>query len=60
MAYRTAEQTRWCVGYEIKLSQSYPWHDACDTLAGKYPKTFKWTGWHPPIIARESGDGITS
>jgi len=52
MAYRTAEQTRWrqfdfVVGYEIKLSQSHPCHDVCDTLAGKYPKTFKWTGWHP-------------
>lgn len=21
--------------------------DNCDTLAGKYPKDFKWTGWHP-------------
>ena len=21
--------------------------DICDTLAGKYPKDFKWTGWHP-------------
>ncbi len=52
MAYRTAEQTRWrqfdfVVGYEIKLSKSHPCHDVCDTLAGKYPKTFRWTGWHP-------------
>ena len=21
--------------------------DICDCLAGVYPKTFKWTGWHP-------------
>ena len=56
MAYRTAEQTRWgqfdfVVGYEIKLSNSHhhrmPQGDICDMLAGKYPKTFKWTGWHP-------------
>lgn len=52
MAYRTAEQTRWrqfdfVVGYEIKLSQSHPCHDVCDELAGKYPKDFVWTGWHP-------------
>lgn len=52
MAYRIAEQTRWrqfdfVVGYEIKLSQSHPCHDVCDTLAGKYPKDFVWTGWHP-------------
>lgn len=19
----------------------------CDTLQGRYPKDFKWTGWHP-------------
>lgn len=22
-------------------------HDICDELAGRYPKTFKFTGWHP-------------
>lgn len=56
MAYRTAEQTRWqqmdfVVGYEIKLSHAHhhrmPHGDICDELAGKYPKDFKWTGWHP-------------
>lgn len=52
MAYRTAEQTRWkqmdfIVGYEIKLSAKHPCHDICDMLAGKYPKDFYWTGWHP-------------
>ena len=52
MAYRTAEQTRWrqfdfVVGYEIKLSQRHPCHDVCDELAGRYPKDFVWTGWHP-------------
>lgn len=56
MAYRTAEQKRWeqfdfVVGYEIKLSHVHhikmPHGDICDTLAGKYPKDFKWTGWHP-------------
>lgn len=56
MAYRTAEQTRWqqfdfVVGYEIKLSKVHhhrmPDGDICDELAGKYPKDFNWTGWHP-------------
>lgn len=56
MAYRTAEQERWkqidfVVGYEIKLSATHhdrmPKGDICDTLAGKYPKWFKWSGWHP-------------
>lgn len=56
MAYRTAEQERWkqfdfVIGYEIKLSHSHhermPHGDICDDLKGKYPKDFKWTGWHP-------------
>lgn len=52
MAYRTAENERWkqmdfVVGYEIKLSGRHPAHDICDTLVGKYPKGFVWTGWHP-------------
>ena len=56
MAYRTAEQERWkqfdfVIGYEIKLSKSHhdrmPEGDICDDLKGKYPKDFKWTGWHP-------------
>ena len=56
MAYRTAEQERWqqmdfVVGIEIKLSKSHhdrmPHGDICDDLQGKYPKDFKWTGWHP-------------
>ena len=56
MSYRAAENERWkqmdfVVGYEIKLSSSHhsrmPHGDICDTLAGKYPKDFTWTGWHP-------------
>lgn len=52
MAYRTAEQERWkqmdfILGYEIKLSKAHKVKDVCDCLAGKYPKDFKWTGWHP-------------
>ena len=56
MAYRTAELTRYeqmdfVLGFEIKLSKSHadrmPNGDICDDLAGKYPKGFKWTGWHP-------------
>lgn len=60
MAYRTAENERWkqmdfVVGYEIKLSGNHncvgvpkgKFNDICDTLAGKYPKDFNWTGWHP-------------
>ncbi len=53
MAYRTAEQERWkqfdfVLGYEVKLTQNgHHVPDICDTLAGKYPKDFKFVGWHP-------------
>ena len=53
MAYRTAEQERWraiddIVGYEVKTRESsHKDADVCDVLQGKYPKTFKWVGWHP-------------
>jgi len=46
--------------YEIRLSSNHttkktvkgksvvvPLEDICDKLAGVYPKSFKWTGWHP-------------
>ena len=36
------------VGYEVKTTQNGKHvEDMCDMLAGKYPKTFKFTGWHP-------------
>lgn len=60
IAYRTAEQTRWqqmdfIVGYEVKLSNNHnckgvpkgKFYDICDELAGRYPKDFKFVGWHP-------------
>jgi hypothetical protein len=52
IAYRTAEYDRWqdmhfVVGIEIRLSNNHPEPDICDDLKGIYPKTFKWTGWHP-------------
>lgn len=65
IAYRTADYERWqqldfVVGIEIKLSNNHPHTDICDDLAGIYPKTFKWTGWHPncrcyqtPVLATE-------
>lgn len=65
IAYRSADYERWqqldfVVGIEIKLSNNHPVTDICDDLKGKYPKTFKWTGWHPncrcymvPVLATE-------
>lgn len=52
MAYRAADEARWAelpfiVGFEVKLSSRHPCDDICNDLAGKYPKTFKFRGWHP-------------
>ena len=60
-AYREAEWASYqnnplIKGYEIRLSNNHtimrngkrvPFHDICDELQGIYPKTFKWTMWHP-------------
>jgi len=45
------------VGIEVRLSNNrtclgkdgkpHPFYDICDELKGKYPKDFKFTGWHP-------------
>lgn len=57
MAYRTAQWEQFkddptVIGFEVKLSNNHtlngePFHDICDELEGRYPKTFKFTGWHP-------------
>lgn len=62
MAYKTADWERWqrldfVVGIRIGLSNNHttlnskgkpvPLNDICDELAGDYPKTFKFVGWHP-------------
>jgi hypothetical protein len=52
IAYHTADYENWksndlVLGFEIILSNNHPIPDICDELAGKYPKTFKFTGWHP-------------
>lgn len=67
IAYRTADYERWqrldfVVGIEIVLSNNHTLlgsdnkphelHDICDDLKGKYPKDFKFTGWHPHCRCR--------
>lgn len=60
MAYHAADYLRWqqmdfVVGIEVRLSNNHncvgikPGHffDICDELKGKYPKDFKFVGWHP-------------
>lgn len=63
MAYRQADNERWSqmefvLGIEVRTSHSHKVEDICDDLAGRYPKDFKFTGWHPicrcnavPILA---------
>jgi len=57
MAYREAELERYrgeilVKGYRIELSNNHPVMDICDDLKGEYPKTFKWSGWHPACRCR--------
>ena len=70
------QQLDFIVGYEVKTSKSHAqwlakfWYprfkkgraplEICDDMEGKYPKSFKFIGWHPncrcyavPIIANE-------
>jgi hypothetical protein len=65
MAYRTADYERWqgqlfVVGIQIQLSDSHPHADICDPLTGKYPKDFKWIGWHPHCICYQTPILITT
>ena len=51
-AYRNVDIQRWqnmdfVIGYEIHLSNNPDKDcDICKRLAGKYPKSFNWCGWH--------------
>lgn len=57
MAYRESDWQRWqsldfIVGYEIVRSNHEPLCDCdiCARLVGRYPKTFKFIGWHPQCM----------
>jgi len=45
--FPSLEQLDFVVGVEIHVSRNHPASDICDELAGRYPKDFKFTGWHP-------------
>lgn len=52
IAYRTADYLRWqeldfVVGILIEPPKTNHEPDICDDLKGRYPKDFKWIGWHP-------------
>lgn len=55
IAYRSAdndryEKTKFILGIEVKLSDQHPKFDICDHLQGRYPKHFKFPGWHPQCM----------
>lgn len=52
MAYRAGDFERWSrmdfvAGIEVKLSNNPNHCPTCVQLQGKYPKDFKFVGWHP-------------
>lgn len=55
-AFRTADYERWqnmdfVTGIEVERSPTnHGPCPVCDAKAGKYPKDFKFTGWHPHCI----------
>lgn len=57
MAYRESDYLRWqsldfVVGFEVKRSNHEPLCDCdiCEKLQGRYPKHFKFKGWHPQCM----------
>jgi len=57
MAYREADHLRWqqldfVVGFEVQRSNHEPKCKCklCERLVGKYPKWFKFKGWHPQCL----------
>ena len=57
MAYRESDWQRWqsldfVVGFEIHRSNHEPLCDCdlCEKLVGRYPKTFRFKGWHPQCM----------
>lgn len=60
LAYRYSDYERWqkldfITGIRVSLSNNHtlngkPFTDMCDALAGVYPKTFKFGGWHTACL----------
>lgn len=52
IAYHSASHEKYkefdfVVGIEVRLSNNLAHCPFCSAMAGKYPKDFKFTGWHP-------------
>lgn len=55
LAYANADFERWqlidsIIGIEVRLSNSHPKYDICDSMIGKYPKDFHFVKWHPQCL----------
>ena len=57
MAYRESDYARWqaldfVVGFEVRRANGEASFkcDTCEKLKGRYPKTFKFKGWHPQCM----------
>lgn len=55
IAYANADYERWqmietVVAIEVRLSNRHPEYDICDSMKGKYPKSFKFILWHPNCL----------
>lgn len=57
MSYRESDWLRWqsldfIVGFEVRRSNKEPKCKCklCERLVGRYPKTFKFKGWHPQCL----------
>ena len=55
MAYQQADAERYAsldfiAGFQVVLSNGHPEPDICDALAGVYPKSFSFWGWHPQCL----------
>lgn len=51
---KRCESEPFVLGIRIRLSANHPEEDICDELAGDYPKTFMWRGWHPRCMCSVS------
>ncbi|MDO4764230.1 MAG: minor capsid protein [Flavobacteriaceae bacterium] len=58
--WRKYNEFDFVVGYEVRLSNNPKHCPFCSAMAGRYPKDFKFTGWHPncrcstiPIMAKD-------
>ena len=52
--YHRRQQLDFIVGVEVHLSAAHPVHDLCDSLYGRYPKGFVFTGWHPQCYSSDT------